>query len=81
MQYFRFLMVALICGGLIALLLPTIYRGLKTGKIRHSTSDTYCHKSKNPVGFWSLVALFSGFSLLGGYVIFRIAQQTFWLQP
>jgi hypothetical protein len=76
-QYLRLALVAAVCLGLYLLLLPTIYRGLATGKILHSTSDTYCHRSTNPIGFWSLVGLFSGAVATCSFILWRAAKQTF----
>jgi len=76
MQIFRFLVISLMTLGLMVHLGKTIYYGLKTGKIVYSTSSTYCQKSKHPIVFWLLVALFSVVIMFCGYAFEQIAKQT-----
>jgi hypothetical protein len=58
----RLLLVTAICLGFAFFLGREIWLGLKTGKVAYSRGNRlYCHRSKNPWGFWFLVILFSGF--------------------
>ncbi len=60
MHALRLLLITLVCVGLAYLLTREIVAGLKSGKIAYSRKRLYCHRSKNPLGFWLLVGLFSG---------------------
>jgi len=77
MQILKLLAVATIALSVSLFLLNTIYLGLKTGKIGHSTSNAYCHKAKNPIGYWSLVSLFLLFIAILAFGLWRVLVQTF----
>jgi hypothetical protein len=64
MQIIRLLLVSLICGGLLWLLLSTLWNGLCTGKLRWRDSTSVCDRSKQPLLYWCLVVVFSSFSIV-----------------
>lgn len=63
MHALRLLVVTLVLVGIAYFLGKEVVVGLKTGKIAYSKSRRYCHRLRNPAGFWSLVILFSGIVL------------------
>ena len=67
MHLLRLVLITLICWALAGFLLYQIFAGLKSGKIAHSATNQWCSRSKNAVGFWSLVLLFLGFASLALY--------------
>jgi len=60
-QILRIILVSAIAGWLCWGLVKAVIDGVRTGKIHHTDSTTVCCRKKNPVGFWSLVVLFTGF--------------------
>jgi hypothetical protein len=64
MQILRLILISLICGGLLWLLLSTLWNGLRTGKLRWRDSTSICDRSKQPLLYWFLVTAFSGFSIV-----------------
>jgi hypothetical protein len=63
-EMFRIILVSLVAGWLSWFLGMTVLRGIRTGAIHHTDSTKVCRREKNPVGFWSLVALFSGMVIM-----------------
>jgi len=64
MQIYRLILISLICGGLLWLLLSTLLNGQRTGKLRWRDSSSVCDRRKQPLLYWCLVAVFSGFSIV-----------------
>jgi hypothetical protein len=67
MQTIRLVLISLICGPLLWLLLSTLWNGLRTGKIRWRDVSSICDRRKQPLLFWLLVVVFSGFSFVIAY--------------
>lgn len=63
MELVRFLLICLVCGGLALFLGRILSSGLRSGRIAHSDSSSFCLREKNPFGYWLLVFLFSGILL------------------
>jgi len=63
-EILRMLIATLILGGLSWFLGRTVIKGIRTGAIHHTDSARVCKRRQNPVGFWALVLLFSGFILV-----------------
>jgi hypothetical protein len=61
MQILRAIVVTVIAGWFSWFLGKTVIEGIRTGAIRHTNSTQICRRKDNPIGFWSLVILFSGF--------------------
>ena len=59
MALLRLGLITVICFGLTYSLGREIVLGITTGKIAYSKLRLQCHRTSNPAGFWSLVALFS----------------------
>jgi hypothetical protein len=73
MEVLRVLVKIALYLGLATYLSLIVFRGLTTGKIAYSSSNTYCQKSKNPIGFRFLVILFSVVIILCGFAVWHIA--------
>jgi hypothetical protein len=76
MQLLRFLIVCIILGSLAFFLGRVVIRGLKTGKIAHTDSSSFCLKKQNPIRFWLFVIFFSGIILCCLYIIGISAYKT-----
>lgn len=63
MDALRMLIVTVICGGLVYLLGGTVVSGLRTGRIAHTNSSSFCERRKNPFTYWALAVLFSSMAL------------------
>jgi len=61
MQIIRLIVGTVVCWGLSIFLGKHIFTGLKTGAIHYKDTKSICKRDKNPIGFWSLVILFSAF--------------------
>jgi hypothetical protein len=77
----RLLVVTVVMGALAALLVATIVSGLRSGKVAHTDSASFCDRRKNPIGYWALLALFSGFAYLALSAWFQVARQVFFRSP
>jgi len=64
MQIFRLILISLICGGLLWLLLSTLWDGLRTGKLRWRDATSVCDRRKQTLLYWCLVVVFSGFTIV-----------------
>jgi lipid-A-disaccharide synthase-like uncharacterized protein len=64
MATLRIILSTLVTGALLWLLVGTVVRGLRTGKIRYLDSTSTCDRKSHPLLFWFLVALFAVFSLV-----------------
>jgi hypothetical protein len=67
MQTIRLILISLICGPLLWLLLSTLWNGLRTGKMRWRDATSICDRRKQPLLYWLLVIVFSGFSTAIAY--------------
>jgi hypothetical protein len=67
MMILRAIILTVICLGLTSHMTYTIYSGLRSGKVGHTDSRMYCERAKNPLGYWSLMGLFTAFGMLGVY--------------
>jgi hypothetical protein len=38
-----------------------VIAGIRTGAIHHTNTTKVCKRAQNPIGFWALVILFTGF--------------------
>jgi hypothetical protein len=65
------LIVSIICLPLAGMLLFEIWRGLKTGKIRHSDSTSYFNQKTQPICFWLVIFVFFAFALIFLYTIYK----------
>jgi len=63
MQVLRILIVSVIAGGLLWLLVGTLFHGLRTGKMRYMDSTSVCDRRSNPVLFWFLALVFASLSI------------------
>ena len=61
METLKAIVLTVLFLGLSISLGKNIFIGLKTGTIRYKDTISKCSKTKNPIGFWSLVLLFSFF--------------------
>ncbi len=59
MEWFRLIAVTAICGGLSIFLVRVVFSGLRSGRIAHTDSSSFCKKQENPLGYWTLVILFT----------------------
>ena len=60
-QIIRLVLVTAIAAWLTWWLGKNIIEGIKNGAIRHTDSIKLCKRETNPLGFWGLIILFSGF--------------------
>ena len=67
MQTLRLVLVSLICAPLLWLLLSTLWNGLRTGKMRWRDTTSVCDRRKQPLLYWFLVVVFSGFTVVIAY--------------
>lgn len=58
MPAFRDLFALLLCAAFIAALTYWILRALRTGTLRHSDTVSKVTRAKQPVRYWSLLAVF-----------------------
>ena len=63
-QLIRIIVATVVAAGLAWFLGKTVIDGIRTGAIRHTNSTTRCQRQKNPIGFWILVVMFSGMSVI-----------------
>lgn len=63
-QALRIIVATVVVLGLAWLLGKTVVDGIRTGAIRHTDSTSRCQRQKNPIGFWTLVLLFSGLAVI-----------------
>jgi len=61
MQLLRLILVSLVCGAFAIFIGRVLVTGLRTGRIAHSDTSSFCEKKNNPLGYWSLVILLSVF--------------------
>ena len=64
MQWLKLAVSTTLMLGFVGYFGTIIVGGLRTGKIHHTGSTQVCDRRKNPLGYWALVLLFAGFSLL-----------------
>lgn len=64
MKIFRTLILFVVMGGSIWLLWNTLYKGLSTGKFNYGDISKICNRKTEPLRYWYLVSLFSGFLAL-----------------
>lgn len=75
MEIIRFNLATTIAGWSIWVLGKMIIQGFQTGAIHHTDSSRVFRKQKNPLVFWSLVALFSAFIIaIGSSWFFEVAD-------
>ena len=77
MNALRLAAVTAICGWLVYLLGGTVVSGLRTGRIAHTDSSSFCKRRENPLGYWFLVVLFSGMALCCIYAWVQVARDVF----
>jgi hypothetical protein len=63
MALLRFIFVAVICLGLAIYLGRVVLAGLVSGQVAHTNSSAFCKRKSNPIGYWSLIALFAVLSI------------------
>lgn len=61
MQLLRLLVITLFAGWFCWNLSATVIDGLRTGVIRHTDSTSRYRRDVNPLGYWSMVVLFTMF--------------------
>lgn len=59
MNWFRLIIISVICGWLIIFLGRVVFNGFRSGRIAHTDSSSFCKKQENPLRYWALVVLFS----------------------
>jgi len=74
----RQLILTVLCLGLASYMVRVILSGLRSGRIAHSDSSSYCERVRNPVGYWLLIILFTVLAVLAIYawlatVLFEIS--------
>jgi len=75
MEIFRLVVGTAILGWLFWILGKTVIQGIMTGSIRHTDASRLCRRKNNPVGFWALVILFTGFILgIGSSWVFMVVD-------
>ncbi len=72
MELLRIALASLACGALAIFLGRVLLIGLRTGKIAHTDTASFCDRKKNPLGYWLLVGLFSGLFSTSVYVFARV---------
>jgi hypothetical protein len=55
----RIVLFTLVAGYLCGFLLKVVRQGLRSGTIGYIDSTRKCERSKQPVGYWTLVIFFS----------------------
>jgi hypothetical protein len=59
MDWLRLLVISAICGGLSMFLGHAVFTGLRSGRIAHTNTSSFCKKQEKPLGYWALVIFFS----------------------
>ena len=77
MGLLRLALVSLVCGTFVVFLGRVLLIGLRTGRIAHTNTSTFCEKKKNPLGYWFLVGLFSVLLSAGIYAWAMAAYDVF----
>lgn len=60
----RFVLITLIFGWLIYSLWHEVALGLRTGRIAYGRGRNHCFRSRSPVAFWCLSAMYGGLAAL-----------------
>ena len=60
MALIRILIATIVSWGLAIFLGYHIYSGVKTGKLRHTDTDSVYNRGQHPLLFWLLIAVFAG---------------------
>jgi hypothetical protein len=63
----RIALLSLGCLAFAGYMVYLVFTGLRSGRLFHTDSRSYCERSRNPMSFWLLVVLFSLFALLAVY--------------
>lgn len=69
MDLARLLIVAAMFGALGAWLMRIVVVGLMTGSIRHSDANSKYSRHSNPLRYWLLVVILTGFALLSLWIV------------
>lgn len=80
MKILRILIVIMVMGGTLWLLWNTLYKGLSTGKFSYGDSARICIRETNPLRYWYLVSLFSGFLALVLAVVVTVFLEILFLE-
>jgi hypothetical protein len=60
----RVIIISIVSGGLLWLLLGTLLRGFRTGKMRYLDSSSVCNRLTQPLLFWFLVLFYVSLSII-----------------
>jgi len=77
MELIRLAFTTLLCGGLAVFLARVLLIGLRTGRIAHTDTSSFCEKKKNPFGYWFLVSLFLVLLSASVYIWVKVANDVF----